>query len=191
MNATPAVLIRRGTPADAPALAVFAPRTFAEAFGPDNRPEDLRAHLEASFGVEQQLRELCDPRLVTLLAHQGDALLGFAQVRPIAPPAGLHLEHPVELQRFYVDRPAHGTGVAQLLMRAAREAAVQFGGRHLWLGVWERNARAIAFYAKAGFVDVGSKDFFVGSDRQTDRVLVARLEGHRDNVAERATAPRR
>ena len=82
---------------------------------------------------------------------------------------------PIELQRFYVDRPAHGTGVAQALMGAARQAAREFGGEHLWLGVWERNPRAIAFYTKAGFRDVGSTVFQVGPDRQTDRVLVAPL----------------
>jgi GNAT superfamily N-acetyltransferase len=81
----------------------------------------------------------------------------------------------VELHRFYVDRPWHGRAVAQALMAAARDAACALGAHDLWLGVWERNARAIAFYRKCGFVDVGSHHFFVGEDRQTDRVLVARL----------------
>ena len=61
------------------------------------------------------------------------------------------------------------------LMRAAREAAQELGGRHLWLGVWERNPRAIAFYSKAGFTKVGHHDFLVGGDRQTDWVLLAPL----------------
>jgi ribosomal protein S18 acetylase RimI-like enzyme len=57
-------------------------------------------------------------------------------------------------------------------MAAARQAAHDLGGQHFWLGVWERNLRAISFYKKAGFVDVGSTDFAVGADRQRDRVLV-------------------
>jgi diamine N-acetyltransferase len=44
-------------------------------------------------------------------------------------------------------------------------------GRTLWLGVWEHNARAIAFYTKCGFIDVGEHAFFVGGDEQTDRVM--------------------
>ncbi len=79
---------------------------------------------------------------------------------------------PVELARFYVDRPWHGRGLAQRLMAAVVDAAIQLGGQTLWLGVWEQNPRAIAFYAKSGFLDAGSTDFFVGPDRQTDRVLV-------------------
>jgi len=80
------------------------------------------------------------------------------------------------LRRFYVDRPAQGHGVAHALMDEVRAAARGLGGSHLWLSVWERNPRAIAFYAKEGFVDVGSTDFYVGPDRQTDRVMAARVE---------------
>ena len=61
------------------------------------------------------------------------------------------------------------------LMHAAREAAQELGGLHIWLGVWERNPRAIAFYLKSGFVQVGSHVFTVGSDRQTDFVFVSPL----------------
>ena len=66
----------------------------------------------------------------------------------------------------------HGRGVAQRLMQHVREAARALGARDVWLSVWERNPRAIAFYAKCGFRDVGSKDFFVGQDRQRDHVMV-------------------
>jgi GNAT superfamily N-acetyltransferase len=167
--------IRVAVAADASALAEFAARTFAETFGADNRPEDLRAHLAASFSLAQQTREILDPAVVTMLGFQNHTLVAFAQVRRKPPPACVDVEHPIELQRFYVDRPGHGTGVAQRLMQAARQAARDFDGRHLWLGVWERNSRAIAFYKKVGFTDQGSTDFFVGPDRQTDRVLVAPL----------------
>jgi ribosomal protein S18 acetylase RimI-like enzyme len=61
-------------------------------------------------------------------------------------------------------------------MAAVLRAAVELGGVTLWLGVWERNPRAIAFYQKCGFRDVGSHDFWFGNDRQTDRVMVTALE---------------
>ena len=60
-------------------------------------------------------------------------------------------------------------------MQAAQASARAMAGKHLWLSVWERNPRAIAFYVKMGFIDVGTTDFYVGSDRQTDRVLITRL----------------
>lgn len=165
--------IRRGNISDAPALAAFAARTFFEAFGADSRPEDVEAHLASSYGIPQQTRELTDPDVVTLLAHQDDVLVAYAQVRRKVPPPCVDQPEAIELQRFYVDRPAHGSGVAALLMSAVHDVARERGAQHLWLSTWERNPRGIAFYKKVGFQDVGSTDFYVGSDRQTDRVLVA------------------
>jgi len=78
--------------------------------------------------------------------------------------------------RFCVDRPWHGRGLAQTLMAATADTARAAGGSTLWLGVWERNGRAIAFYRKCGFEDVGTHSFVLGDDHQRDRVLVRRLD---------------
>ncbi|HET9445273.1 MAG TPA: GNAT family N-acetyltransferase [Steroidobacteraceae bacterium] len=169
------LLIRRGVPGDAAALAALAARTFTDAFASDNRPEDLQAHVASAYGVAQQSAELADPKTITLLAQRGEALIGYAQVRSHSVPSCVTQEKPIELQRFYLDRSAHGTGVAGELMSAVHDAARELGGRHLWLGVWERNARAIAFYSKMGFRKVGTHSFYVGSDRQTDDVMVVAL----------------
>lgn len=169
------ILIRRGIASDAKALARFAARVFVETFAADNRPEDIQAHIASSYGVPQQTMELTDPEVATLLAHHRGSLVAYAQVRPGSPPPCVTHGQPIELHRFYVDRPAHGSGVAGVLMAAAFEAAHAFGGQHLWLSVWEQNPRALAFYQKEGFSDVGSTYFYVGPDRQTDRVLVAVL----------------
>ena len=165
--------LRRGVPSDAAALAEFAARTFADTFASDNRPEDMAAHLAKAYGVPQQAQELADTNVISLLAFHDRSLIAYAQVRRNVPPACVTQAQPVELQRFYVDRSAQGSGIATTLMSAVRQAALDLGGRYLWLGVWERNRRAIAFYSKEGFIDIGSHDFYVAHDRQTDRVLVA------------------
>ena len=170
------LLIRRGVPSDAAALAELAARTFADAFASDNRPEDLQAHIASAYGVAQQSAELADAKTITLLAQRGAALIGYAQVRRHSVPSCVTQDHPVELQRFYLDRSAHGTGVAKELMAAVHDAARELGGRHLWLGVWERNARAIAFYSKMGFTKIGSHNFHVGSDQQTDDVMLRTVD---------------
>ncbi|MEP7343901.1 MAG: GNAT family N-acetyltransferase [Gemmatimonadaceae bacterium] len=164
--------IRPGVPSDATILAGFAARVFNEAFGQENRASDMEAHLAASYGEDQQGRELRDPSCVTLLIEDGGRLIAFAQVRQHQPPLCVTGEAPIELYRFYVDRPWHGQGIAQWLMAAAQETARDLGGGTLWLTVWERNPRAIAFYTKCGYRDVGATDFFVGPDRQVDRILV-------------------
>jgi ribosomal protein S18 acetylase RimI-like enzyme len=167
--------IRHGTVADAPALAAFAARTFSETFAKDNTEADMAAHLEKAYGVPQQTAELSDPEVTTLLAHREHGLVAYAQVRRNRPPAVVPDADAIELYRFYVDRPAHGTGIAQLLMAAVFETVRALGGRHVWLGVFERNPRAIAFYRKSGFRDVGSQVFVLGTDPQADRVMLARV----------------
>lgn len=170
------VAIRRGEVADAPVLAAFASRCFVDTYAADNRPEDIRAHVAASFGPERQARELGDAGVDYLLALRDATLLGFAQLRRHPPPPCVTQPGPRELHRFYVDRSVQGSGLAQRLMAAVFETARSRHAGHLWLSVWERNPRAIAFYKRCGFVDVGEKDFYVGPDRQRDRVLLASVE---------------
>ena len=126
----------------------------------------MRLYLANTYGEELQRREIEDPEIVTLVAENGGALVAFAQLRRSIEGYG-----DVELARLYVDRGHHGQGLAQTMMSAAVDAARELGGATLWLGVWERNARAIRFYEKCGFTDVGSHPFLVGNDLQTDRVM--------------------
>jgi len=169
------IVIRQAVAADAPALAELAARTFVETFGADNRPEDVALHVARSYGPAQQQKELADPNVTTLLVEVDGELAGYAQLRSAAGPQCVRGESPIELWRFYVARDWHGRGVAEVLMRKVESEAARRGGRTLWLGVWERNARAKAFYHKTGFVDVGSHVFVVGADAQIDRILVRPL----------------
>ena len=160
------ISIRRAGTMDAATLAAFGARTFLDAFAAQNRPEDIEVYVAATYGEGQQRREIESPDVITLLAENGGELIGFAQVRRAPVEAG-----DVELARFYVDRSLHGRGVAPLLMRAVEDAARELGGRSIWLGVWEHNPRAIAFYGKCGFTRCGTKPFLLGSDPQTDLVM--------------------
>ena len=169
------ISIRPGVPTDATDLAELAARTFHETFAADNRPEDMALHLARAYGASQQQRELVDPDIATLLVEVDGQLAGYAQLRSGVAPECVTGEAPFELWRFYIAQPWHGRGVAPALMRRAELEAYRRGGRTLWLGVWERNARAKAFYQKSGFRDVGSQVFMVGTDAQTDRIMVLPL----------------
>lgn len=168
--------IRRAESMDAERLAAFAAHTFTYTFGAANRPEDLDAFLEETYGVAQQTRELEDPDVVTILIEDDARLAAFAQVRRGSRPACVEEEDAVELWRFYVHREWHGRGVAQLLMAEAMRAARELGGGAMWLSVWQRNPRAIAFYARQGFVVKGEAEFRVGTDVQTDHIMARALD---------------
>lgn len=171
----PLTSIRLAQPDDASALATFAARTFRETFEADNTAEDMTLYLAANYSPERQGAEIGDPGIITLLAVDGRRLAGYSQLHGGPAPEVVTDPAAMEIRRFYVDRNWQGRGVAQALMVASLEAAMERGARTVWLAVWERNLRAQAFYRKCGFEDCGAKDFMLGRDRQTDRVMVRPL----------------
>jgi ribosomal protein S18 acetylase RimI-like enzyme len=156
-------MLRFATTADAAALAELGARTFRDAFAAQNTPEDMDLYVARTYGEEQQLRELQDPQTTTFVIEENGRLIAFAQCRRGA--------DDVELARLYVERGYHGKGIAQELMNAVVEFTRNAGIRRLWLGVWEHNPRAIAFYGKCGFRVTGSHPFLVGNDLQTDLIM--------------------
>lgn len=168
--------IRRAAIDDAAALSHLGATTFRETFAGENTPEDMARYLAEAFTPEQQAAEITDPASTVLLAEfhgeAGTELVGYAHLIAGPVPEAVRGPAPLELKRIYVARAWHGQGVAQALMAAAIEAARARGARTLWLGVWERNPRAMAFYAKYGFTRVGEYTFVLGSDTQTDWLFV-------------------
>ena len=169
------ITIRRGMPGDARLLADLAASTFRETFAGENRREDMALYVGRAYGVSQQEAELTNPEITTLLAEVDGQLAGYAQLRANAVPDCVSGTTPLELWRFYVAALWHGRGVAHALMKSVEMEARAREAQTLWLGVWERNDRAKAFYRKCGFLDVGSQVFVLGSDVQTDRIMARSL----------------
>jgi diamine N-acetyltransferase len=179
LTATVAPRVRRGRVADAAPLAAFAERVFRATFGPSNTAADMDLHAAATFGETLQREELESADTTTLLAEVDETLAAFAQLREGA--GRLGAARGLEILRFYVDAPWHGRGVAQVLMARVLDVAGERECDAVWLGVWERNARAIAFYEKYGFRVVGEQPFMLGLDRQRDLVMVRNASsGSRD-----------
>lgn len=169
--------IRRATAVDAAALAALAERTFRDTFAAVNTPDNMAAHAAASYGVEIQLAEIASERIRTLLVEDGGITTGYAQLRLGPAPDCVKTERAVELWRFYIDRDWIGRGLAPRLMDAVVAEAAALGRHTLWLGVWEHNPRAIAFYRKCGFVEIGAHTFQLGDDAQTDRIMQRAING--------------
>ncbi|MGH7498699.1 MAG: GNAT family N-acetyltransferase [Gemmatimonadales bacterium] len=163
--------LRRAKASDAARLAEFGARTFSDTFAAENTPEDIALYLGRTYGAVQQAAEIDNLAMATILADVDGRLAGFAQMRTGPAPACVSGRAPIELLRFYVDRPWQGRGLARALMEEVGAEVVRRDAGVIWLAVWERNERAIAFYRKCGFRDVGSKTFTLGTDRQNDRVM--------------------
>jgi ribosomal protein S18 acetylase RimI-like enzyme len=171
MTEIPAVTIRRGTLADAALLSELGARTFSETFAADNTAEDLAAYVATSFNVAQQTSELEDPGSTFLIAEVDGHAAGYAKLHDGEPEKSVEGAKPIELVRLYVSHDWLGRGVGQRLMSACIDEARQAGHETIWLGVWERNARAQAFYQKWSFRAVGEHMFQLGADLQRDIVM--------------------
>lgn len=175
-----AITIRTAQVRDASALSRLGATTFRDTFEDSNTPDDMARYLAEAFTPEQQAAEIADSSSVLFLAeHRSDdglaELIGYAHLVSGEAPEVVRGPAPMELKRLYVDRAWHGQRVAQALMDASLEAARARGAQTLWLGVWERNPRAVAFYTKYGFVRVGEHTFVLGSDAQTDWLFARAL----------------
>jgi ribosomal protein S18 acetylase RimI-like enzyme len=167
----PDVTLRRANPADASLLAELGARTFSETFSGENAPADMAAYLASSFNLAQQTAELGDPASTFLIAEVGGVATGYAQLHAGEPAEGVEGAKPVELVRLYVSREWLGRGVGEALMRACVNEARRAGYATIWLGVWEENGRAQAFYRKWNFRAVGEHVFQLGSDPQRDILM--------------------
>jgi ribosomal protein S18 acetylase RimI-like enzyme len=169
------VALRRAVPGDAPTLSVLAERTFRESFSARNSPGNMDLHCERHFSPDMQAREISDRGIVTTLAFDDGQLVGFSQLMPAKTHAGVAAARPAELNRIYVIAERHGKGIAQALMQDALATAKAYGADCLWLGVWEHNPKAIAFYRKFGFEPAASHSFMLGEERQRDLIMSVRI----------------
>jgi ribosomal protein S18 acetylase RimI-like enzyme len=164
-------LIRRADEEDARELSELAERTFRAAFAGSNTEANMQAHCALTYGEALQLAEIRQACRETWVAEAGGRLAAYVQLRLDATCPAISGERPVEIQRFYVDAAHHGAGLAHELMAHVLARAEAAESATLWLGVWERNPRALAFYRKWGFAVVGEHIFRLGDDRQRDLVM--------------------
>ncbi len=172
-----AVLIRRATMADAPALAALKRTTFRETFLEDFAipyPAADIAHFEVeSYGVETVRRELDAPGHATWLGVGAEGVLaGYCHVGPCKLPHADVRPGDGEIRQLYLARAWQGAGLGRRLMVEALAWLDACSPERQWLGVWSGNDRAQAFYAAFGFGKVGEYDFAVG--RHIDHEFILR-----------------
>ena len=167
--------IRYATIADAKMLSELGAKTFRETFAGDNTPEDMDAYLKASFSPEIQLRELSEADVIFLVVESKGKPIGYAQLVTSSKDQSIKRFRPLEVRRIYASQEYLGKGVGKELMKATIEEARRRGCDCVWLGVWEKNQRAIDFYKKWGFRVVGSHTFALGGDQQNDFVMELEL----------------
>lgn len=163
-------ILRRALPEDAKVLSRLAADSFEQTFTGTCTEADMEGYLAETYN-EEAFRKLLEDNSVYLCIGfdtSGNAA-GYAQWKNDAPPFPYSGKHAIELQRLYLLQPYYGTGLAHQLMDAYETESAEAGADMLWLGVWEYNFRAQAFYRKRGFLPTGhSHPFPIGATPQTD-----------------------
>lgn len=170
MDAQP-ITINKVILSDLMELQKLASRTFSESFGPDNTKENLERYLANSFSTQKIKEELTNPESEFYFAHQHEIAVGYLKVNYGHAQTELQNLNATEIERIYVIQHYQGKQIGQLLFNKALELAKSRRADNLWLGVWERNVKAIKFYEKSGFVQFGKHAFMLGDDKQIDILM--------------------
>lgn len=149
-------------------LADLGRKTFYDSFIDGNTEQDMALYLSEHFSAELQLSEIKDLNTIFLIAEINGVAVGYTKLKGQSSGDGVTGTNPMELQRIYSIKEYIGKGVGAELMKASISVAKEKGFNCIWLGVWEKNERAIKFYERWGFKKVGKYLFTLGNDTQTD-----------------------
>ncbi len=161
-------------PEDAGALAALKAETFVETFAADNDPEHVQVHLDRELTAQAVRSSLeRDDTTTWWLLDDGDPV-GYLKVNRGGAQTEPGFDDGLEVEQVYVLASHHGRGLGGRLLEHAVQTARSEGFAYIWLGVWERNHRALAVYEHLGYVPIGDHTFLFGDEEQRD--LLMRLD---------------
>ncbi|WP_121612473.1 GNAT family N-acetyltransferase [Mesobacillus foraminis] len=150
-------------------------KTFNDTFKDQNSPENMDAYLKKAFNIKQLEKELSNRSTQFLFVYFNNEVAGYLKVNTNdAQSEEMGIES-LEIERIYIKSKFQKLGLGKYLLNKAIEIAVEQNKKKIWLGVWERNENAIAFYKKMGFVQTGAHSFHMGDEAQTDFIMTKTL----------------
>jgi len=167
--------IRQVTLNDIDQLQEIGRQTFYETFAGSNTEDDMHKYLDESFSETKLITELTDTNSEFYFAILDNKIIGYLKLNLGQSQTELKDDKALEIERIYVLKEFHGKKVGQILYDKAIEIAKQKNADYVWLGVWEKNPRAINFYKKNGFVEFDKHIFKLGEDEQTDIMMKLKL----------------
>lgn len=152
-------------------LQAIGRQTFSETFADVNSQENMNKYLDKSFSLEKLAAELNNPSSYFYLAVLDEKVVGYLKLNTGDAQTEKESVDALEIERIYVAKEFHGKKVAQALYAQAEHTAEELKASYMWLGVWEKNFRAVSFYTKNGFLQFDTHIFKLGDDEQTDLMM--------------------
>lgn len=168
-------MIKKCTLDDLQELQAVSVETFTETFKDQNSPEHLQAYLEHAYQLDKLKQELAVPYSYFFFIYSDQQVAGYLKLNTDGAQSEPMGDDSLEVERIYVKTAFQKYGFGKQLLNKAIEMATEQNKKNIWLGVWEENDNAIAFYQKKGFVQTGSHSFYMGDDEQVDLIMVKTL----------------
>ena len=149
--------------------------TFNDTFKDQNSPENMKAYLEKAFNSEQLEKELSNTSSEFFFVYFNEAVAGYLKVNINEAQSEEVGDESLEIERIYIKSKFQKQGIGKYLFNKAIEIAMERNKEKIWLGVWEKNKNAIAFYKKMGFVHTDSHSFYMGDEEQIDIIMTKTL----------------
>lgn len=156
------------TVTDAEALQQIAQQSFCETFAAINTKEDMERYCNTALGLPRLREELATEGSRFYFIYCEDGLAGFIKLNTDDAQTEKKGGTALEIERIYILEKYQGKKLGQLLIDYAVNQALEMKKEFVWLGVWEHNQKALAFYEKNGFYQIGAHTFMLGNDAQTD-----------------------
>jgi diamine N-acetyltransferase len=166
---------RAATLADALCLRVLGMQVFLDTYALRGIRNTLATEVLALFSDSSVCAALADSAQPITVAELDHHLIGFIHCKLHSGNALLAAQSPCEIARLYVQEPFTGCGLGAKLLGMAELAAAAQGASDVWLKAWEHNTRAIQFYARCGYRDVGATVYEFEGESHINRVLAKRL----------------
>lgn len=163
--------IKKATTTDLETIQEISIQTFKETFTAVNTPENIANYIHQSFSTTQLIAELNRVDSHFYLAYSNEKVVGYLKINLGDAQTETINNNALEVHRIYVIKSFHGKNIGQLLLDKAKTIAQSTGVEFIWLGVWEKNYRALQFYTKNGFVVFDKHVFTLGQDKQTDLLM--------------------
>ncbi|GAA0848634.1 ribosomal protein S18 acetylase RimI-like enzyme [Paenibacillus sp. LBL] len=165
------IIIKKCTLEDSRQLQEIGYETFNETFKDQNSPGNINAYLERAFNLEQIEKELSNKFSQFFFVYFNNEVAGYLKVNTNDEQSEEMGDESLEIERIYIKSKFQKHGLGKYLLNQAKDIAVESNKKKLWLGVWEKNKNAIAFYEKMGFVQTGTHTFYMGDERQIDFIM--------------------
>jgi ribosomal protein S18 acetylase RimI-like enzyme len=156
-------------------LQKISKETFVEAFSNQNSEENMRKYLDENLSTQQLRNELLNSESSFYFARIDEKIIGYLKVNFGKAQTDFKEDDSIEIERVYVLSEFQGKEVGKKLLDKAIEISSEKNAKSVWLGVWEKNYKAIRFYHKNGFVEFGKHPFILGDDIQTDILMKLKL----------------